>query len=195
MSSSGPSWVRPVSASDRGGTARHAWQRIRYRVHQVRLELHPAIFSGEAAEVRRRLSDRELLLFLAADPRDRRHSVDLFKRLLHQGTQRGRYPSDAMLVAALLHDVGKGPLRTWHRIAFVLLDTTIPRLLRRLEKQHDAGWRGALGRLRHHAALGAALLREAGADPRVVELVEAHTTAPPEGDDELRWFIEADDRV
>ena len=70
----------------------------------------------------------------------------------HLGTIHARLlaaRADAELVAALVHDVGKGRLATCHRIAFVLLNAGAPSLARRLEAERGAGWRQALWRLRH----------------------------------------------
>lgn len=138
--------------------------------------------------MRAHLVPAELALFLAAEPRDHRHSVDLFEAL------RAADATEAELVAALVHDVGKGRLRAWHRVAFVVLGALAPHLGRAIEVDRGASWRRALWRLRHHARLGAALLAAAGSEARVVELVARHTDAPPEDDAVLARFIEFDDR-
>ena len=176
-----------------------AWRRWRYRVRQFTRGLRPHLAPDEIEEVRARLSPAELDLFLRAEPRDRRHSFDLY-RLLQRETVDVTHD---LLTAALLHDVGKGPLLVWHRVAFVLLNAVAPRLARRLERRADLlreasvldRWRDALWRLRHHAALGALLVEAAGSSPRVVELIRRHTEAVPDDDPELAAFIVADDRV
>jgi hypothetical protein len=100
-----------------------------------------------------------------------------------------------MLVAALVHDVGKGRLAAWHRVAFVVLNGVSPRLVSVVAAEDGAGWRRALWRLQHHAALGAQALEAVSADARVVAIVRSHTGRPPADDAEVAWFIAADDQV
>ncbi|MDP2328320.1 MAG: HD domain-containing protein [Dehalococcoidia bacterium] len=164
-------------------------RRGRYRVYQFTRGLHPHLAPGEVAEVRGLLRPEEFRLFLHAEPRDRRHSLDLYRLLVAEDA------SPAMLVAALVHDVGKGRVATWHRVAFVVLNGVSPRLVSAAAAESGAGWRRALWRLQHHAALGAQALEAAGADVRVVELVRAHTGPPPADDAEVARFIVADDQV
>ena len=161
--------------------------RARYRAWQVTHGLRPFIAPREIEEARGRLTPAEFALFLGAEARDRRHSVDLFEAL------RGAGAGESELAAALVHDVGKGRLRTWHRVAFVLLRSTP--LVRRFEVEAGAPWQQALWRLRHHARLGAERLEAAGSDERVVEVVRRHTDAPPDDDAALARFIEFDDRL
>ncbi len=164
-------------------------RRAAYRVRQFTRGLRPFLAPAEIEAARAHLSAAECALFLAAEGRDRRHSVALFEAL------RGAGAGEAELVAALLHDVGKGPLRTWHRVAFVILDAALLRLGARLEAERGAPWRRALWRLRHHARLGAALLAAAGSEARVIALVARHTEPPPADDPVLARFIAFDDRL
>lgn len=166
-----------------------ALARARYRVYQFTHGLRPFLAPREIEAVRARLSPAEFVLFLHAEARDQRHSFDLFEALRAEGAD------EASLTAALVHDVGKGPLRTWHRVAFVLLRALAPALEDRLAAERGSAWRQALWRLRHHAALGAGLLQAAGSAPRVVELVRRHTGAPPPDDAALARFIALDDRL
>lgn len=165
------------------------FRRGRYRVRQFTRGLRPHLAPGEIAEVRGLLRPEEFRLFLHAEPRDRRHSLDLYRLLAAEGA------SPAMLVAALVHDVGKGRLATWHRVAFVVLNGVSPRLVGAAAAETGAGWRRALWRLQHHAVLGAQALEAVAADARVVAIVRAHTGRPPAGDAEVARFIVADDQV
>ncbi|MGE3855400.1 MAG: HD domain-containing protein [Dehalococcoidia bacterium] len=173
--------------SDSGPRRRLA--RARYRVYQFTHGLRPFLAPHEVEAARAQLTPAEFALFLGAEARDRRHSFDLFEAL------RARDAGAEELTAALVHDVGKGRLRTWHRVAFVLLDAASPALARRLEAERGASWRQALWRLRHHAVLGAARLEEAGSAPRVVELVRRHTQRPPADDPALARFVALDDQL
>jgi len=164
--------------------ARSPLRRARYRVRQFTRGLRPHLSATEIAEARARLAPMEFALFLNAQPRDRRHSMDLYELLRDEGA------SDAMLVAALVHDVGKGHVATWHRIAFVVLGP----ISGVLASREGARWRRALWRLRAHAEIGAEMLRRAGSSSRVIQIVEAHTRAHS-GDAEIEAFIRADDSV
>jgi hypothetical protein len=166
-----------------------ALRRARYRVRQFTHGLRPFLTPREIEAARAHLAPVEFALFLGAEARDRRHSFDLFEALRAQGA------SAEELTAALLHDVGKGRLQTWHRVAFVLLGAAAPGLARRVEAEHGAAWRQALWRLRHHARLGAERVEAAGSAPRVVELVRRHTDAPPPEDAVLARFIALDDQL
>jgi len=175
-------------------------KRARYRVRQFLRGLRPGLAPEEIAEVRERLSEREFALFLAAEPRDRRHSVDLYRILQSEGVK-GAPPSDALLTAALLHDVGKGPLSVWDRVIFVLIGGLPGSLagwagpVGERSRGGGARWRDAQWRLQHHAELGAELLERAGSHPRVVELTRWHTGPPSAANEELAAFIRADDRT
>jgi hypothetical protein len=175
--------------------AKDALRRARYRARQFFRGVRPHLSPSEVAEARTLLSTAEFALFLHAEPRDRRHSVDLLHRLRSDAASRARpLPAD-LEVAALVHDIGKGPLLSWHRVAFVLLEAVAPALARRLARPDSRGWRGALWRLRQHARLGAEALAAAGSASRVVEVTRRHTGPPPRDDPDLAWFIQADDRV
>ncbi|RLT35276.1 MAG: HD domain-containing protein [Chloroflexi bacterium] len=157
-----------------------------YRARQFFRGFRTTLAPHEIGLVHARLSEAERELFDAMQAGDQRHSVDLALWL-------GPEASDTLLTAALLHDVGKGPVHVWDRIVFVLLGGLGDRARGWLEAERGGRFRRALWRLEHHAALGAALLRAAGSSPRVVELVERHTAAPPHDDEELSRLIAADE--
>lgn len=138
------------------------------------------------------LTDQELLLFSAMPGRDRRHSMDMVHWLQRQPPEDGSPPSPELLAAALVHDVGKGSLIVWDRVAFVLLGAASTRLRIAAGVEHGPRWRHAIWRLEHHAQLGADLLQTAGSRPRVVELVRRHKDHSADGDVELHRLIAAD---
>jgi putative nucleotidyltransferase with HDIG domain len=119
--------------------------------------------------------------------RDQRHSLDVF-RLLKDANHR----DDDLLVAALLHDVGKGRLagtnvRLWHRVSYVLLGAGAPGLLRRV-----GNGRSGLGALQRHAERGAVVAEALGVPDGVVELIRRHHEEGPQ-DEPLRTLRLADD--
>jgi len=130
------------------------------------------------------LEDGERAAYLAMDPRDRDHGCRVARRLLALHPQ-----AEAIGVrAALLHDVGKStrPYRVWERV-MVHLWTPAAGTAERLPAAWQAVWRTQ----REHARIGAERLRDAGVDPRVVDLVARHHD-PPGGDRVLAWLAEAD---
>jgi len=142
----------------------------------------------ERAEVAAHLTPAQQRLFHSMDLRDQRHALDVF-RVLKSGGQR----DPSLLAAALLHDVGKGPVKLWQRVAFVLLRAVSPGLLRRLACADDADWRGALARSLDHAERGATLAEEAGSTAETVRLIRLHRS--PAGDDPALALLQAADEA
>ena len=119
------------------------------------------------------LREPERVLFETMTLRDQQHCLEVYGRLRERG-----HDEPGLLAAALLHDVGKGPVALWHRVAYVVLEAATPKLLDRLVKPGaGAGWREALYRCRHHAALGAEQARRAGAAEQVIALIRADAPA------------------
>ncbi len=175
--------------------ARSSWAslgaRALYRARQFVAGYRGWLEPHEIVEVRSLLTPIEVDLFVRMQGRDQKHSFRVLRWLQASAAERGTALPGPLIEAALLHDVGKGRLATWHRVAFVLLNAASPAYALSVEREQDGGWRNALWRLRHHARLGAARLAAAGVDPRVVDLVARHTGAA--GDDrDLAWLIEAD---
>jgi hypothetical protein len=162
--------------------------RVLYRCRQFIRSLCPRVDPALREEAFRLLREPERRLFTSMTVRDQQHCLEVYRRLRDEG-----YDDPDLLTAALLHDVGKGRIALWHRVAFVLLEGA-PWLLDRLVRPgDDAGWRAALYRCRHHARLGAELARAAGCSERVVALIGERQT----GDEDvpLAALKAADDAV
>ena len=101
--------------------------------------------------------------------RDQRHSMDVLHVLLDEG-----HADADLLAAALLHDAGKGRVRLWHRVVYVLVRAASPRLLRKLASDNATSWRGSLASIANHAEHGAMLVESAGGSDELVHLVRCH---------------------
>ncbi len=149
--------------------------RAAYRARQLAGALRVRLDSGDRETVASRLSAAQQRLFFAMTVRDQRHCLDVYHALCREGCR-----DEDLLLAALLHDVGKGPVRLWHRVvAYVMLKAASPRLVDWAASSSGQGWRRAMASLRHHATEGAALVREADAPGDVVELVRRHEEPEP----------------
>jgi hypothetical protein len=158
-----------------------------YRTRQFFGYFRPRVENDERAEAKHLLGERLWSLVESMSERDQRHSLDTFRLLREQG-----HEDPDLLSAALLHDVGKGRLaaarvRLWHRVAYVLLATVAPPLLRRL-----SDGRGGLADLHHHADRGAVVAEALGIGPIAVELIRRHHDDVP-ADERLDLLRAADD--
>lgn len=160
--------------------------RTLYRSRQFFTSIGASLSDDDKAEVERRLEGDLLALFYGMTPRDQRHCVEVFRTLQSRG-----HDDSELLLAALLHDVGKGPVRLWHRVAYVVIRAASPRLLKALARPEGSGWRRALASFSDHSTRGASLLEAAGAPEGVVRLVRTHEHAG--GDDPRAAALRAAD--
>jgi len=153
---------------------------IGYRLRQVKQQLGfvEPLAAGEKAEVAAHLPPAALTLFETMSPADQRHSLRV-----RQGLQ-ARGSTDDMLVAALLHDVGKaGRVPFWTRPAIVLGKRLAPRLLAKLvvpprdfalQRRRLPRWRRSLSYAWYHADVGADLAAAAGLPEQAVLYIRTH---------------------
>jgi len=158
-----------------------------YRTLQFFVALRPTVNQAELNEASALLGERLMPLFLSMARRDQRHCLDVYGALVRTGCH-----DQNVLLAALLHDAGKGELaggrvRLWQRVAYVLLAAGTPRLLERL-----ARGRGGLAALHHHSERGARLAEARGAPVEVVDLIRRHEATGP-ADERLLLLRAADD--
>ncbi len=145
------------------------------------------------------LTARQMKLFESMQPSEQAHSLQVFKQLYDQAGQdpaqmEKDYPD--LLVAALLHDVGKScqPLHLWERVLIVLGRAFFPRQARQWGqprvaveagtkgKQSWLEWRRPFIIAEQHPRWGAELAADAGASPLAISLILHHQqeiTAPP----------------
>jgi hypothetical protein len=118
------------------------------------------------------LSPPLLALFHRMRRSEQQHSLNVLRTLRGWG-----YGEAPLLVAALLHDVGKSraSYHLWDRVLVVLAKVAAPGWVRRWGEQGEPiGWRRPFAISLQHPQWGAELARAAGAEPLAVELIARH---------------------
>ena len=159
---------------------------IQERIRQFKeASLQPNV---EDLELAQKLLDEPVLsLFLSQDLRDQRHGARTARWLILKGEKKPE-----LLIAALIHDIGKGHQRTRDRVVHVL--TSWSKTGKLVEaKTSSFGMRQAIARSRNHSELGAQQLEQYGVSSRVIELTRLHHT-PPEADTMLALLQCADSK-
>ncbi len=159
-----------------------------YRSRQFFRSVGASITDEEKGEVAGRLSSEQQRLFFAMTARDQRHSLDVFHLLLRHGQT-----DEELLSAALLHDTGKGRVRVWHRVVYVLLRATSKRLFDRVASIESGSWRGALAAIADHSRRGAVLAGAAGASEGTVRLIRQHEETEGDLDPRVSTLRAADE--
>jgi putative nucleotidyltransferase with HDIG domain len=169
-------------------------RRALYRVGQFFTALRAPLIQTDLGEARALLSPAQRALFERMAAPDRHHALAVYRTLQERGIQ-----SEDLLVAALLHDVGKAesPPPIWVRVAVVLLEQFAPRLLAQISAGEPRGWRRLFVIYRQHAEIGAEWAAQAGCSPRTVDLIRRHhlpVSSPEGGADPLLAILQEVDR-
>jgi hypothetical protein len=126
------------------------------------------------------LTGRQFALFAALQPHEQAHALAVLTRLEAQGET---HPD--LLVAALLHDVGKAchPLTVWARALAVLGHKFLPRRARAWGQGEAQGWRTPFVVFERHPEWGAQMAAQSGASALVVSLIRRHQGPRPQTTD------------
>jgi putative nucleotidyltransferase with HDIG domain len=149
--------------------------RIAYRVRQFWQAISARPSPEDLALARSTLSESQMHLFEQLQPSEQAHSLRIYRQLIQQGETQ----SD-LLVAALLHDVGKVryPLHAWDRALIVLANTLIPNRAKHWGSSQPVGWRRVFVVAQQHPAWGAEMAARVGASPLTVDIIQRHQDQP-----------------
>ena len=123
------------------------------------------------------LSSQQMALFARMHPAEQAHGLTVCLKLSSQGET---HPD--LLVAALLHDVGKSssPMRIWERVIIVLAKAIYPPGVKRWGYNHQGnqlpprGWRHPFIVSECHPTWGADMAHQAGISPLAETLIRRH---------------------
>ena len=166
--------------------------RIFYRVRQF-WQILTAVPGAQAlTQANAALSPSLMNLFSRLQTGEQAHSLAIFHQLREQGEN-----NQDLLVAALLHDVGKTryPLQLWERVWVVLGKTFWPERAREWGQSEPCGWKKAFVVSERHAAWGAEMAAQAGASALAVSLIRFHhdrgkVNHPGSSEDQLLYRLQ-----
>ncbi len=145
---------------------------IPYRARQFWFALHAKpLTSQQKTTTNRRLTPAQMALFTRMQTGEQRHSIRVLETLQKEGQT-----NPDLLVAALLHDIGKirYPLRLWERVFVVLGKKFFPQRSQVWGQNPPRGLARAFVVAEQHPTWGAELAQEAGTTPRAVSLIRRH---------------------
>ena len=145
--------------------------RIRYRARQLWHALRATPAPEDLDLARQVLSPAQMELFLKLQPNEQVHSLRIYRQLYRQ------YPLEKdLLVAALLHDVGKTayPLHLWERAWIVIAKAILPTKVTEWGHAEPHGWKRPIVIAEQHADWGAEMAARLGASPTSVNLIRRH---------------------
>jgi len=151
--------------------------RLFYRVRQFWNALHTTLLDeSELMPIQEVLSDQQMELFTRMQPSEQTHGLRVLQTLQNHGEN---HPD--LLVAALLHDVGKinHPLHIWERVIIVFGVRLFPDRVKRWGSGQPKGWKRPFVVASEHPEWGADLAQMVGAGPLAVHLIRKHQDMVP----------------
>ena len=145
---------------------------LRYRLWQFwQIVTAVPLVPSAREEVAAILTVDEMKLFERLSLNDQWHSYRVMKMLQAAG-----YEQTPLLVAALLHDVGKTrlPLSVWQRSLIVLASILLPRQTAVWGQGDAVGWKRPFAVKVQHPAWSAAMATAVGSHPLAVRLMQRH---------------------
>lgn len=117
------------------------------------------------------LTTSQMNLFMQMQASEQNHSLRVLRTIQDQGDT-----NPDLLVAALLHDVGKirYPLRLWERVFIVLGKKMFPNKSKHWGQAPPRGWRRPFVVAEQHPLWGGDLCLGAGTAPMAVTLIKRH---------------------
>ena len=151
--------------------------RILYRVRQFWRMVFVKNSPVELKQVQTILTPQQMALFIQLQPGEKDHAMRMFHRLVEQGEVQ-----PDLLVAALLHDVGKTRYRLnpLERNVVVLVRAVKPGKARKWGNvapevgEGLPGWRKPFVVAEQHAGWGAEMARQTGVSPLTEILIREH---------------------
>jgi hypothetical protein len=167
---------------------------VRHRIEQGLRALRPELPPGADAVIDGLLTESQRNRFRQLPVFDQAHLVRAASFLI------GRGEADRdLLVAALLHDIGKtsehGSVRLVHRVSRVIFRHVSPSFLDGLSRPPAGGWRNGFVLASHHPEIGADIALGMGCSERTAWLIRNHENRDAAGDPDIEKLMEADRNV
>ena len=142
---------------------------VSYRLRQALAHFDPRVPASLRDQAMQRLNEDERTLFRRLSPADQRHVLAVYD------AARDSWPEDeALHIAALLHDVGKGSPGLADRTGLTLINALAPWLLLRWQRRPPTSRRGRIAGLAGDTEASARLAELAGSRPDVVETLRCY---------------------
>lgn len=142
---------------------------VSYRLRQALAFFDPRVPASSREQAMQRLNTDERTLFQRLSPADQRHALAVY-----QSAQEVWPDDEALHVAALLHDVGKGRPGLADRTGLTLIKVLAPWLLLRWQLCSPTSRRGRIARLAGDTEASARLAQLAGSRADVVETLRCY---------------------
>ena len=144
---------------------------IIYRARQTWNTITAIPEKDDIDQVRKIFSPDLMSLFLCLQPGEQAHSYWVYDQL-----RQGGETNNDLLVAALLHDVGKSlhPLRLWERIVIVLGKTFSTQAVKALGQGEPHGFLRPFVISEKHPDWGADMAAQTGASQLTVSIIRRH---------------------
>ncbi len=161
--------------------------RIAYRGWQFwKLITSRSLTEEEARQIADILSVDQMALFSRQNAAGQQHGFRVFQRLIEDGIN-----NQDLLVAALLHDVGKIRYKSywWDRPLVVVMGVLFPTRIKAWGKNNRKGWRRPFVIKEQHALWGAEYVQQAGCSPITVDLILHHQDEVRSGHDTVETTL------